>query len=155
MLQECDRVLFAITDVFILSLLVYSVFLFIATYQVLASVVFPGGYTAVDWEFRGFKQGHCNSGRWREKKSCAHNLHRKQERGKEQEKKNELSLRVLYLKYLADMLSDSEVRGDDCIDRFHSLIISEKESESRPEQKMLLLQKHTINHHMQFVLNEN
>ena len=75
--------------------------------------------------------------------------------GKSRKKKNELSLRVLYLKYLADMLSDSEVRGDDCIDRFHSLIISEKESESRPEQKMLLLQKHTINHHMQFVLNEN
>lgn len=60
----------------------------------------------------------------------------------------------LYLKCLADMLSDSEVRGDDCIDRLYLLVISEKESESRQEQKMLLMQKHAINHRMQFVLNK-
>ena len=51
----------------------------------LASVVFPGGYTAVDWEFRGFRQGHSSSGRWREK-SCTHKLYRKRGQGKEREK---------------------------------------------------------------------
>lgn len=62
---------------------------------------------------------------------------------------------TLYLKCLADMLSDSEVRGDDCIDRLYLLVISgKKKSESRQGQKTLLMQKHAINHHMQFLLNE-
>lgn len=39
---------------------------FSVTNQVPASVVFPGGYTAVDWEFRGFRQGHSSAGRWRQ-----------------------------------------------------------------------------------------
>lgn len=53
------------------------------------------------------------------------------------------------------MLSDSEVRGDDCIDRFYLLVVSEKESESRLEQLELVMQKYTINHHIQPALNEN
>lgn len=44
----------------------FLVFFFYETYQMLASVVFPAGYAAVDWEFRGFRQGHSSSGRWRE-----------------------------------------------------------------------------------------
>lgn len=54
-------------------------------------------------------------------------------------------------KCLADVLSDSEVRGDDCIDRLYLLVRSEKESESK---KVLLMQEHAINHHMQFLLGE-
>lgn len=122
----------------------------------LASVVFPAGYTAVDWEFRGFRQGHSSSGRWREGRA----MHTSSTGGKERKRqregeKNELLLRVLFSKCLVDMLSDSEVRGDDCIDRFYLLVVSEKESESRLEQLKLVMQKHTINHHMRLVPNEN
>lgn len=53
------------------------------------------------------------------------------------------------------MLSDSEVRGDDCIDRFYSLVVSEKESESRLEQLELVMQKYTINHHVRSALKIN
>lgn len=59
-----------------------------------------------------------------------------------------------YLKCSADIASHSKFRGNDCIDRFYLLVISEKESESRQEEKMLLMQKHAINHCKQFVPNE-
>jgi len=72
--------------------------------------------------------------RW---KSCAHKKYGRRGEGKKEGgrgEKTDLLLWVLYLRCLADMLSDSEVRGDDCIDRFYSPVISEKETESRLEQ---------------------
>ena len=85
-------------------------------------------------------------------------MHTSSTRGEETERKREggregktdLVLRVSYLKCLADVLSDSEVRGDDCIDRFYSPIITEKETESRLEQRKLVMQKRAINHHLLF-----
>ena len=76
-------------------------------------------------------------------------------RSKRKKRKTDWLLGVLNSECLADGLSDSEVRGDDCIIEFYSQIISEKEKESRLEQQELVMQKSTINHHIQFVLNEN
>lgn len=53
------------------------------------------------------------------------------------------------------MLSDSEVRGDDCINGFYLQVISEKEKESRLQQQRRVMQKSTTNPHIQFVLNKN
>lgn len=55
----------------------------------------------------------------------------------------DLLLRVLYFKCLADMLSDSGVRGDDCIDGCYLLVISG------------IRQKSTKNYNIRFVLDEN
>ena len=68
-----------------------------------------------------------------------------EEREGGRDRKTDLPLRALYLKCLADMPSDSEVRGDDCIDRFYSQVISEKETESGLERQKLVMQKrHTV-----------
>lgn len=113
----------------------------------LASVVFPGGYTAVDWEFRGFRQGHSSSGRWREGRGAHTSSTGREER--ERKKGGEKETLICFsesLKCLADVLSDSEVRGDDCIDGFYLQAVSEKEKESRLQQQKLVMQKSTINH---------
>lgn len=125
----------------------------------LASAAFPGGYTAVGWEFRGFRQGHSSSGRWREGGAARTSI-REERRGKERDggrkrEKTDLLVRVLYLKCLADVLSDSEVRGDDCIDGFYSQVISEKEKESRLKQKECVVEKHRKSAHTVYSLNEN
>lgn len=101
----------------------------------------------MDWDFGGFRQGHSSSGRWREGRAVhtCNTGEEERERTRQggREGKTDLLLWVLYLKCLADMLSDSEVRGDDCIDRFYSPIITEKETESRLEQRKLVMhEKH-------------
>lgn len=53
---------------------------------------------------------------------------------------------------LADTLSDSEVRGDDCIDGFYFQVVAVERKKVLEE---LVMQRGAINQHSQFAANEN
>lgn len=148
MLWETDRVLFAITDVFIPSWA--SSPLFFVMNQVPASVAFPSGYAAVDWEFRGFRQGHSSPGRWRQWRGLGSS--RVQERRGEAEEDGRMGREgetVICLpeslKCLAVMLSVLEVSGGMIVLTAFVHRWREKESHTQMVQK-LVMQKSTINH---------
>lgn len=76
-------------------------------------------------------------------------------RKREQEKVGEKNPPTCFsksLKCLADVLSDSEVRGDDGIDRFYLQVVTGGKKRNRLKQ--LVMQKSIINHHFEFELNE-
>lgn len=155
MLQKCDRVLFAITDIFIPSLSLFFCF-----FCNLPSAGICGVSRRIHCSGLGIQEDSDKATAAQaggEKEELCAQAVQEERRGKEryEGREREKLTCFLYLTCLADMLSDSEVRGDDCIDGFYSLVISEKETESRLKQQKLVMQKSTINHHIQFVLNES
>lgn len=53
---------------------------------------------------------------------------------------------------LADALSDSGVRGDDCVDGFYFQVVA---GERKQVLEELVMQRGTINQHSEFAANEN
>lgn len=127
--------------------------------RVPASVAFPSGCAAVDWEFSRFRQGHSSPGRWRQWRRPGSRRVQEERGGRrweDGERNCNLLLRVFEV-FSSRAVSFGGQRGDDCIDGICSQVGREREAHSNGAK--LLMQKSSINHRVQcntvWNLNQN